>query len=235
MNEKVKATAQNSAKAYNTYGRAVSPFFVGGLGSELGENLGQAVQASDINVNPINFRRAGASAGFAAPFIPKSGKLVGPLMYSAIASSILNQYNAAANLADVAEAIDPLGVNRNRDNVPFFDRIVQAGSNPNLLKDVYQFGRDFSLVGNMPIVQKYTDKAAANLISKAADNWLASQGLEGYVLPPEDIEPALQNVPKYDWLWGTEDNLYEDGFIQSLNPFTWHKSIANWWDSLVGD
>ena len=234
----IKPTLKKGAHSYNIYGRALTPFFVGNVTGEMGEDIGNALQVSGVNVDPAMFKHTGTALGTIAPFVPGNSKVTGPLMGSYVTGSLLNRYNASPNLAEIAETLDLLGVNRNQDNRPFFDRFTEAFTNPNLLKDGYQFTRDFSPFSgilNIPAVQKYVDRGAANIISLASRPYFTSQGLNGYYLDAkEDVLPTLKNVPKYDWLWGTEDEWYKDGFIQSLNPLIWHEAFPEWWKSLTG-
>lgn len=231
----IKPTLNKGVRSYSTYGKALTPFFVGNAVGEMGENIGNALQVSGVNANPTLFKRAGTALGTVAPFVPGNARVTGPLMGSYVAGSLFNRYNASPNLAEMAETIDPLGVNRNQDNRPFFDRVTEAFTNPNLLKDGYQFVRDFTPFLNIPVVREYADKGAANAISAASRPYFTSQGLNGYYLDAkEDVLPALKSVPKNDWLWGTEDEWYKDGFIQSLNPLIWHEAFPEWWKSLTG-
>ena len=171
-------------KARTAYGVGTGPFqpaFVGLYGHELGSDLGKALQASGFNVDPDRFAQIGgvigALGGAASLKSPNVTAVINPLMNAALGASLLKQYHADEHLGSALEDLDLLGVNRKMDNVPFWDRVTLASSNPYMLTDLALALKDAPGAGNLfkLIPEDTYNKYASKLISDAS--WLRHRTL----------------------------------------------------------
>ena len=115
-----------AGKIKTAYGVATWPFapaFTGMYGAKLGHDLGKALQVSGYDVNPERFAKAGSAigalGGLASWVHPAVNIGINPLMNAALGSSLLEEYDVPYHISTAAEHIDPLGINRKMDNVPF--------------------------------------------------------------------------------------------------------------------
>ena len=248
-----KKNFNRAVKGFDYAARPFQPVFVGEYLADLFKNAAEAAQASGFDIDPKAAARLGggigAGVGAVSAMIPKINVAVNPLMQSALGASLLEKYRASENLANIVEHIDPLGINKNNDNVPFWDRVALGFSDPGLLMDTALAIKDIpspisALINLTPYTQNAYKHGAASIISDISKsrarynpekyNYYEPEDLYGFELVPDEsregyVKPqyiGLDQTPFKDWLWETGKSMFD--------PREW-KNAAKAWTKTVYD
>lgn len=249
-----KESFNKAVKGFDYAARPFQPVFVGEYLADLFKNAAKAAQVSGIDVDPKAAAQLGggigAGVGAISALTPKLNIAINPLMQSALGASLLDQYRVSENLANIAEYIDPLGVNRNNDNVSFWDRAALGLSDPGLLMDVALAIKDSPtpvgwLINSTPFTRdtyKYGAAKGISEISKARArynpekyNYYEPEDLYGVEYVPDESREGVHVKPQYiglnqtplkDWLWETGKAMFD--------PREWWKSGQKLGNTVAG-
>lgn len=243
-----------TVKGFDYAARPFQPVFVGEYLADLFNNAAKAAQVSGFDTDPKAAAQLGggigAGVGAVSAMTPKLNVAVNPLMQSALGASLLEKYRVSENLANIVEFVDLLGINRNNDNVPFWDRVALGLSDPGLLMDTALAIKDSPtpvgwLINSTPFTRDTYKYGVAKNISEISKlrakynpdryNYYEPEDLYGVDYVPDESQEGIHVKPQYigldqtpfkDWLWETGKAMFD--------PREWWKSSQKLSNTVAG-